>query len=72
MPTSSASSTSSGVVFSSAAISATLGERPRREVSRSMVADMRAFSSCSARGTRMAQPLSRKWRLISPTTVGVA
>ena len=29
-------------------------------------------SSCSRRGTRTAQPLSRKCRLISPTTVGVA
>ena len=34
--------------------------------------DMDAFSSWRARGTRMAQPLSRKWRLISPTTFGVA
>ena len=34
--------------------------------------DIDAFSSCSARGTRIAQPLSRKWRLISPTTLGVA
>jgi len=67
-----ASSTSSGVVFSSSAISAMLGERPRRPVSRSMAPDMEAFSSWSARGTRIAQPLSRKWRLISPTTFGVA
>ena len=29
-------------------------------------------SSCSRRGTRTAQPLSRKCRLISPTIVGVA
>ena len=29
-------------------------------------------SSWSRRGTRMAQPLSRKCRLISPTIVGVA
>ena len=59
-PTSIASSTSSGVVFSSSAISAMLGERPMRPVRRSMAPDMEALSSCSARGTRMAQPLSRK------------
>ena len=29
-------------------------------------------SSCNRRGTRIAQPLSRKCRLISPTIVGVA
>ena len=29
-------------------------------------------SSCSRRGTRIAQPRSRKCRLISPTIVGVA
>ena len=46
--------------------------RRARPVSRSMAPDIDAFSSCSARGTRMAQPLSRKWRLISPTTLGVA
>ena len=37
-----------------------------------MALDIDALSSWSARGTRMAQPLSRKWRLISPTTFGVA
>ena len=31
-----------------------------------------SFSSCSRRGTRTAQPLSLKCRLISPTMVGVA
>ena len=71
-PTSIASSTSSGVVFSSSAISAMLGERASLPVSRSIAPDIEAFSSWSARGTRMAQPLSRKWRLISPTTFGVA
>ena len=71
-PTSIASSTSSGVVFSSSAISAMLGERPSLPVSRSIAPDIDAFSSWSARGTRIAQPLSRKWRLISPTTFGVA
>ena len=39
-------------------------------MSRSIAPDIDAFSSCSARGTRIAQPLSRKWRLISPTTFG--
>ena len=39
-------------------------------VSRSIAPDIDAFSSWSARGTRIAQPLSRKWRLISPTTFG--
>ena len=29
-------------------------------------------SSCIPRGTRIAHVLSRKWRLISPSTVGVA
>ena len=49
-----------------------LGERPSRPVSRSIAPDIDAFSSWSARGTRIAQPLSRKWRLISPTMFGVA
>jgi hypothetical protein len=54
------------------AISAIEGERPSFEVSRSIVGPILPFSSWSARGTRIAQPLSRKWRLISPTTLGVA
>ena len=60
------------MVFSSSAISAMLGERASLPVSRSIAPDIEALSSWSARGTRMAQPLSRKWRLISPTTFGVA
>ena len=44
-----------------------LGERPSLPVSRSIAPDIEAFSSWSARGTRIAHPLSRKWRLISPT-----
>jgi len=60
------------VVSSSAAISAMLGERASVTVRRSMAPDIDAFSSWRARGTRTAQPLSRKWRLISPTTFGVA
>jgi hypothetical protein len=71
-PTSIASSTSSGVVLSSSPISAMLGERPSLPVRRSIAPDIEAFSSWSARGTRIAQPLSRKCRLISPTTFGVA
>ena len=47
-----------------------LGERASLPVSRSIAPDIDALSSWSARGTRMAQPLSRKWRLISPTTFG--
>ena len=44
-PTSSASSTSSGVDLSSAAISAIEGERPRRPVRRSIALDIDALSS---------------------------
>ncbi len=49
-----------------------LGECPSLAVRRSIVDDILAFSSWSPRGMRIAQPLSRKWRLISPTTLGVA
>jgi hypothetical protein len=71
-PASSASSTCSGVVSSSAASSAIVGERPSRAVSRSIAFPSFALSSFRFRGIRIADPRSRKWRLISPTTFGVA
>ena len=49
-----------------------VGERPRLAVSASTVRDMRPLSSWRWRGTRMVHALSRKWRLISPTTFGMA
>ena len=69
---SSPSSTSSSPIFRCTASSATVGERPRVWVRSEVAEDSEARSSCSRRGTRTVQPLSRKCRLISPTTVGVA
>ena len=51
---------------------ATVGERPLRCDSSAVALASDNFNSCSRRGTRIAQPLSRKCRLISPTMVGVA
>ncbi len=48
------------------------GERPCRWESSAVAVVSDSRSSWSRRGTRTAQPLSRKCRLISPTTVGVA
>ena len=55
-----------------AASSCTVGERPSSLVSPSRALATRSWSSCRPRGTRIAHVLSRKWRLISPSTVGVA
>ena len=49
-----------------------VGERPRLWVRSAVAAPICIRSSCSRLGTRIAQPLSRKCRLISPMIVGVA
>ena len=54
------------------ASSATVGDRPSFWDSSEVALVSESLSSCSRRGTRIAQPLSRKCRLISPTMVGVA
>ncbi len=54
------------------ASSCTVGERPCSWESSAVAVVRASRSSWSRRGTRTAQPLSRKCRLISPTTVGVA
>src|ERR1700739_2969268 len=69
---SSPSSTSSSDICRCAASSLTVGARPSRCASSPMALVSESLSSCSRRGTRTAQPLSLKWRLISPTMVGVA
>ena len=71
-PDSSASSTSSSSTPAAFASSGIVGERPSCTVSCSISRESWTFSSCSPRGTRTAQPLSRKWRLISPMMFGVA
>src|SRR5919197_90976 len=71
-PLSSASSTSSSSTAAAVASSAIVGERSSCTVSSSMRCERRTLSSCSPRGTRTDQPLSRKWRLISPMMLGVA
>jgi hypothetical protein len=53
-------------------MSDTIGERPRVWVSELLAAVIARRSSCRRRGTRMAQVRSRKCRLISPMTVGIA
>ena len=65
-------STSSKGASMAVAISWTVGERPSSWVSLSRALATRSCSSCRPRGTRIAHVLSRKWRLISPSTVGVA
>lgn len=54
------------------ASSCTVGERPCCWESSAVAVVSDRRSSWRRRGTRTAQPLSRKCRLISPTTVGVA
>src|SRR5581483_10954793 len=71
-PDSSASSTSSSVDPDAFASSGIVGERPSCTVSCSIRRESWTFSSCSPRGTRTDQPLSRKCRLISPMMFGVA
>ena len=51
---------------------ATVGDRPRVCVRLLLAAVIARRSSCRRRGTRMAQVRSRKCRLISPMTVGIA
>ncbi len=67
-----AASVSSSEASTASATSSTVGERPSWLVSSSRA---RATFSCSSwvpRGTCSAHVRSRKWRLISPSTVGVA
>ncbi len=64
--------TSSTLQPISVASSVGVGERPRRWVSSALEPLICIRSSWSRRGTRTAQPLSRKCRLISPRMVGVA
>src|SRR5512133_978925 len=71
-PDSSASSTSSSSVPAAFASSLIVGDRLSCTVSCSTSRDSCTFSSCRPRGTRTDQPLSRKWRLISPMMFGVA
>src|SRR6478735_5547709 len=54
------------------ASSETVGERPCSWVRSAVAVVIESRSSWSRRGTRIAQPRSRKCRLISPTIVGVA
>ena len=65
-------STSSNGCSTLSASSCTVGERPSVVVSSSRALASSICSSCIPRGTRIAHVLSRKWRLISPSTVGVA
>ncbi len=71
-PDSSASTASSSSTPAALASSGIVGERPSCTVSCSMSRDSWTLSSCSPRGTRTDQPLSRKCRLISPMMFGVA
>ena len=64
--------TSSNGASTASASSWTVGERPSSFVSSSRALATLICSSCRPRGTRTAHVLSRKWRLISPSTVGVA
>ena len=64
--------TSSNGASIASASSCTVGERPSVLVSSSRVLATSSCSSCMPRGTRIAHVRSRKWRLISPSTVGVA
>ena len=66
------SMTSSTVQPMTSASSRGVGERPSFWVSSPVAPPICMRSSWRRRGTRIAQPLSRKWRLISPITVGVA
>ena len=71
-PDSSASSTSSSSTPAALASSGIVGDRPSCTVCSSTIFDSWTLSSWRPRGTRTAQPLSRKWRLISPMMFGVA
>jgi hypothetical protein len=64
--------TSSTGAWTAVAISWTVGERLSSWVSLSRALITLSWSSCMPRGTRIAHVLSRKWRLSSPSTVGVA
>ena len=65
-------STSSNGASIASASSCTVGERPFCDVSLSRALASLSCISCIPRGTRIAHVRSRKWRLISPSTVGVA
>lgn len=65
-------STSSSLIRRRSAISAVEGERPCSVVRSSVALLTCTHSSCSRRGTCTVRTLSRKYRLISPTTVGMA
>ncbi len=67
-----ASMTSSSERFIRAESSATLGDRPRRELSSSVALASSTRASWRRRGTWTAQEVSRKNRLISPTMQGTA
>jgi hypothetical protein len=69
---SSASSTSSSDIAQCAASSATVAERPSSWASVPAAPLTRAVRSCRPRRTCTDQVWSRKWRLISPDTVGTA
>ena len=71
-PVSSASSTCSSSTPAAFASSGIVGERSSWTVRSSIRRESRTFSSWRPRGTRTDQPLSRKWRLISPMMFGVA
>ena len=67
-----ASSASSSDRRVNAAASRGVGDRPRSVARWSTASPMLMARSWRSRGTRMAQPLSRKWRLSSPVMVGTA
>jgi hypothetical protein len=71
-PASMQDSTSSSLMRSRSAISAVVGERPKAVVRSSVALLTCTHSSCRRRGTWTVRTLSRKYRLISPTTVGIA
>ena len=48
------------------------GARPSSDARRSVHAFTLRTRSCSGRGTRAAQPWSRKWRFSSPRMLGTA
>ncbi len=67
-----ASTMSSGSTSSRSANSGMVGVLPSAPVISGRVWFNRVASSWSRRGTRMVHPLSRKWRLSSPTIVADA
>ena len=66
------SSTSSSRTPARSAISRGVGGRPSSWLSAAIVRSSSRCSSCTRRGTRTAQPRSRKWRFSSPRIVGIA